>query len=454
MSFSFRRVIYGNIQEGLKRFHVIFLLGPRKCGKTVALRQVEEDRGDAVYVDFKGLTREESQDVFSEICESIRMGREKVYLLDEITYAFFPEYEIERIAVAYTEVERAQTRVVLTGSQSVALETWGMRSFSAKALYLREDFLSYPEWLSYMQEVHPEESMEPSEDTYQRFLKGTRKFYDFSSLAEYLQGCLEETIISNQKTSNVLFGNDCYLLDVETLVDIVYQTLFTLHNQVSAKAFESNHMLRDGIEYYYRDVCRELNLDERIAASFVGRYSSFRSKEAHVLEQGLLFLLRAGLITITPVSSSLEHIPNYYQDLWAGNGRFRYKDELFRTYNICIRYPMFYVEILKDILEDHMPESIPRALLGSIVECHVRGILSSKNCFTYHDSEGREIDYVNVLNQEAIEITVADKRMRQLHFECVPEGYKRTLLTKSSREEVKGIRRVPYYEFIYERSRR
>lgn len=135
-----------------------------------------------------------------------------------------------------------------------------------------------------------------------------------------------------------------------------------------------------------------------------------------------LFLLRAGLITITPVSSSLENNPNYYQDLWAGNGRFHYKDELFRTYNICIRYPMFYVEILKDILGKSMPENFPSALLGSIVECHVRGILSSKNCFTYHDTEGRKIDYVNVLDQEAIEITVSDKRMRQLHFECVPGG--------------------------------
>ena len=65
---------------------------------------------------------------------------------------------------------------------------------------------------------------------------------------------------------------------------------------------------------------------------------------------------RIGLITITPVSDSIESIPNIRRDLSISDSRINYKDELFKSYNVCIKYPMFYMAILKEILKENLPE--------------------------------------------------------------------------------------------------
>jgi len=98
-----------------------------------------------------------------------------------------------------------------------------------------------------------------------------------------------------------------------------------------------------------------------------------------------------------------------------------------------------------------MVSELPRNLLGSIVECHVRSLLPSNGCFEYRDSSGVEIDYVSV-EGNAMEISVSDKRMKNVNFDILPDGYKKTLLTKSMTESVNGVERIPYYRFIYDNS--
>ncbi|KSV58255.1 AAA family ATPase [Acetivibrio ethanolgignens] len=445
IGFEFKRDFYYELKNVVAKTNIIFLLGPRKCGKTVALLQLNQSTDKAEYHNFKILSKEESMEVFDSIKSAMKENLQRVFLLDEITYAHLPEQEINELAIQLSERPCHNTKVVFTGSQSVALEAWANRAFCGNASFVRVDFLRYSEWLSY------KGIAESTEDSYNRFLYEVDEFYGFVSIEDYLRGCLEETVISNQKTSNCILGNESFLLDTNTLLDVCYATLFTLHNHVNSHGFAKKDKISDTIGFYFREVCRQLGADEvgnRIANSFVGRYNDFRTKDLETLKQAFLFLYRAGLITITPVSGSFESVPNIYMDLMSSDSKINYKDELFRSYNVCIRYPMFYIGILKDILKENLPERLPTALLGSIVECNVRGILPEKGSFEFKDEYGHEVDYVNLLNSIALEITVSNKRSNELNFQFLHEDYLCIALTRDF-YEIKGNKQyLPYHRFI------
>lgn len=444
-SYPFRRNFYYDIEKAIDKSNAVFLLGPRKCGKTVALLQLEKHWDYAKYYNFKILTQDESMDLFDEIRSAMQADKYAVFLLDEITYAYQPEKEINEIAIQISEKPCRNTRIVFTGSQSVALEAWANRAFCGNACVIRTDFLNYSEWLSY------KGLQESSEETYRQFLYEIDEFYGFVSLEDYLRGCLEETIISNHKTDNVIMGNDVHLVDIGSLLDICYATLFTLHNHVTSHKFAQSDKLNETIRFYFRKVCKKIGEDEigeRIAGSFIGKFNDFRSKDLDTLKQSFQFLHRIGLITITPVSDSTENIPNIRRDLSLSDSRINYKDELFKSYNVCIKYPMFYIAILKDILKNQFPERLPTALLGSIVECHVRGVLAEEGTFEFQDMEGHEVDYVNVQDSVALEITVSNKRSGEMNFKYLPVDYQKIILTKDVYETSGNKMKIPYHVFI------
>ena len=444
--YPFKRDFYEDVVGSIKKNKATFVLGPRKCGKTVCLLQVRDACGSAEYVDFKGKTEQKSMEVLSRIQKSIEKDEGKVYLLDEITYAPNPEKYICEIAYLFTENNSRNTRVAFSGSQSLALDKWGHIAFCGSAGFIRADFLSYAEYLRY------KNVEKPSEESYERFLYETPEFLGFDSMREYLQGCLDETALSNLKTSNYLYGNDCDLLDADILLEVCYATLFTLHNHVTSTTFAKGDYLKTDIGFYFGKVCEELDLDKRIQDSFVGKYKSFRKRDWQTLEQAFLFLRNCGLITVTPVVGDLENIPDMERDFkliaHGGDTRTHFKNGLFRDFNMCISYPAFYVAILRDILKERMPDRLPNGLLGSIVECHIRGMLPERFSAEFHDYNDNEIDYVNTVDQTAIEITVSNKPTSKTHFDLLPEDYRKILLTKDRDDNVQGVRRIPYYEFL------
>lgn len=443
--YTFKRNFYYEIEAAIDKASIVFLLGPRKCGKTVALLQLEKNRTNVAYYNFKTLTQNKSLEIFDIIKSSMEKDEERIFLLDEITYAYQPEKEINDISIQLSEKQCYNTKIVFTGSQSMALEAWANRAFCGNASIIRTDFLTYSEWLSY------KGIKETSEIVYHQFLYEIDEFYGFLSLENYLRGCLEETIIANQKTDNVIIGNDVYLIDVDALLDICYATLFTLHNYVNGHGCVKSDKLNETIQFYFRDVCKQIGSDEigeRIAKSFIGKYNDFKARDLDTLKQSFQFLHRIGLLTITPVSDDIENIPNVYRDLSFSASRINYKEELFKSYNICIKYPMFYMAILKDILKEKLPQQLPPALLGSIVECHVRGLLSDKGAFEFRDALGHEVDYVNVMNCVALEITISNKRSNEISFKYLPEDYQKIILTKNIREVCGNQIKIPYHEFI------
>ncbi len=425
--YPFKRDFYEDVVKSIQENGATFVLGPRRCGKTVCLTQVSDayenkelSGSSCEYVDFKKLnTEQQGMEVLSRIQKSIEDDEDKIYLLDEITYAPLPEKYICKIAYLFTENAPHNTKVVFSGSQSLALDKWGHIAFCGSAGFIRTDFLSYKEWLRY------KNIEKPSEENYERFLYETPEFYKIESMEEYLQACLDETVISNNRTSNIIYGNDCFLLDVEVLLDVCYATLFTLH---------------------------KLDLDKRISESFDSRYRSLQNTDLRTVEQAFLFLKNCGLITVTPVVKDLENIPDISLDfrliIHGEKANLNFKDDLFNNFNMCIKYPAFYIAILKDILKEQMPDHLPKGVLGSIVECHARGMLPEELAAEYHDSNGNKISYTNVVYKTAVEITISNKPIKETHFDCLPDGYKCCLLTKDRMDTIGNIQLIPYYDFI------
>lgn len=458
---SFKRDFYYEIKNYLSEYNVVFVLGPRKCGKTFALLQLKENYGEiAEYVDFKGFSEEESMEKINAIAESIEKGEDKIYLLDEATYIFFPEAEIEKIALKYNENNQkeidSKTKIVFTGSQSLALETWGRLSFCNQAAFVKTSFLTYSEWMKYKNRT------DIGEESYLAFLQGTFEFYrDFKSLEDYLSGCLNETVISNSKARNYIRGNACDLVDVDNLIDILYITLFSLHDQTSAANFFKTNAFADKVVYISRQL-KDVNplstddIRDRIAKSCVYKYDNVKALDIEVIKQSFAFLIRIGLVVATPVCSDFEHSLDVLKALEATDSVLKKKEDLFSRVNFTIKYPMFFVEILKEIFKENLPLKLDGYILGSIVECHVRGLLPIHSVFEYHDEQDREIDYVNRQFRTAIEITIDNKRMNRVHLDLIDESeqYRKILLSKNLKDKADSVELIPYTEFIYELSDR
>lgn len=443
--YQFKRSCYYETKAAIQNYNISFILGPRKCGKTVCMRQLESSLQNTVYADMKSefTTDDERRTYLQQILESIKQNSEVVYLIDEATYLALPDKDIARIAGAFAEYQNTNTKVVFSGSQSKALEFWGHIACGGNAGFIRVDFLSYPEWLAYkgMTEV--------SEQTYFDFLFGIRDFYkDFSGTKEYLQGCLDETVISNRKSIEYVLDNYTDELTVDVLLDVLYATLIKLHNTTNPQTFVDVKLFERMVSNYFGEMT-ESEL-KRISDFLIGRYRAFRMMDGYDCKLAMQFLSNCGLTTLTFISDELEVDPYISQKLLKATNDFYKKPEIFARFNLTINYPMFYVDLVKDVLKDREIKTLPRELLGSIVECHVRSLLPQNGAFEYH-CNGEEIDYVS-LDGKGIEISVSDKRLRNINLNVLPDNYEKILLTKERVDSKDGIQRIPYYQFIFDNS--
>ena len=457
-SLPFKRTIYHDVKKSIEDNSVTFILGARKTGKTVCMKQLRDTARESnvfdevLYVDLKLCDDKES--FIDDVIDSIYKDKNALILIDEITYIHNADRVICSIGAAYAETENHNTRIVFAGSQSLALDSWGHSAFAGNAAFITADFLSYPEWLAY------KGISEVSAETYAQFICGTKDFYSyFTSVKDYLQGCLDETIRSNHNAAEKIYGNDCSLVTVEMLLDVLYASLVTLHNDVTYESFSNPDYLDSELHHYFKNILKsddDSKIESRISAFLGGRYKSMRAMDADELKQSLQFLYNCGLITITYVTDDLKTSPYFCTNLLSPfNDNFQQKytkSSLMERLNICIAYPMFYVELLHDVLQTEMPDKLPAPLLGSIVECHVRGLLPRTGCLEYHDMQQREIDYVNTSTSQAVEITISNKKMTKTHFDVLPDDYSLTLLTKDRFEQVSDVTMIPYHRFIFDNS--
>ncbi len=459
--YKFKRNFYYAVEKSTQESSVTFLLGARKTGKTVCMKQLASQLEGAEYYDVKAMGEDDHVDLIDKITDSIRANEKRIFLIDETTYLLLPEKMIAKIANAYTDCKNTNTKVVFTGSQSVALEAWASRSFAGNAMFIYADFLSYPEWLAF-QGIN-----EVSEKTYNDYILGTREFYgDFVSLDTYLKGCLEETVQSNHKTSNIILNNNCDSLDVQTLKNILYSALIAQADRPSLQNFFDKDCLLRKIRFFLKDAYQAAGSDtvrQKIDDIFSQRITGYSSTDFETLKQGFVFLQKCGLVTLTYVSDethNFENIIDVGKDLCRlDKNKIKNKNDLFSRVNICIKYPMFYAEIIKEVLGDQFPFAIKGDILGGIAECQVRGLLPQDFCYEYHADANktsgteRETYYVNYAQRFAVAFDIRNQSASELHFDDLPKDFEKILLTRDQCfTDQNGIVHIPYYQFIYDNS--
>lgn len=212
----------------------------------------------------------------------------------------------------------------------------------------------------------------------------------------------------------------------------------------------------DDISYLFSN-CFSDDVIARAKQFLLLRYSAIHNRSLADLRQAVQFLYNCGLISITYT------IPNIKQEIDIHGMLFkdslfelniRTKADFFSKFNFSIKHPMFYLAVLKILLQEDMPAELPQQLLGSLVECHIRGLLPEAYGCEYHDEDDNEVDYLNQAYGFAIEITVSNKKLRNTHFDCVADVPLKILTTGDHLEEVSGIYRIPYYTLIEYLSRR
>lgn len=458
-TYQFKRAFYYEVLNAIEKTAVSFILGPRKCGKTVCMNQLATDdfvleRFDSVrYIDANGdcPTLKDKIALKKNILSDIKNGNSVLYLVDEATHMDFPDTTLQQIRTAYSSSSSRKTRIVFAGSQSKALDYWNKKVFSGFASTIKPDFLSYAEWLTFMNMT------DVSAKTYLQYIQGTRDFYcDFVSMQDYLTGCLDETVQSNNNASKSIPGNEYDNLTEEMLLDVLYASMFTLHDSTTYAKFAKSTMLNDRIASLFSEKF-DINLDmlSLYAREIVKeRYLHLKEMSSADLIDALNFLDDCGLITITPELQTVDQ-SLYFSGKVAINEEGRTsKEDVFKKNNICIAYPMFYVEIMGDLLGETLTNAMPNKLLGSLVECHVRGLLPNTNCCQYRFANTMEVDYINTTQACAVEITISDKRPKNVHFEIIPnhQNYRKILLTETQKGVWSDIERVPYYQFIFDNS--
>ncbi|MBQ7607210.1 MAG: hypothetical protein IJU76_04500 [Desulfovibrionaceae bacterium] len=168
-----------------------------------------------------------------------------------------------------------------------------------------------------------------------------------------------------------------------------------------------------------------------------------------------MFLKKCGLVSITPIARELDSVPDVYRSMKLDKSDIDCKKDIFKKFNITIDYLMFYVKILKDVLKDDMLLQLSGTLLGSIVECHARGLL--QNGFEYKTTIEKngietecEIDYVNLSNNIAVELTIALNHNK--YYEILPDYMKKICLTRNENKIVNGIQFIDYCSYLFELS--
>ena len=453
MLYQFRRDFYYKLEDFIlnnNRQNVLFLLGPRKCGKTVALRQLESNIPSKTmrYINFKSISRTEKLDYISDVLDSIRDDEDVCYLLDEVTYMLLPPEEINAIAGEFSKYINHRTKIILSGSQLIAVDSWGRRAFCNNALYLSVDFLSYKEWVSWR------DISEINKDTFMKFCLDTFNFYDsFTTIEEYLKGCIDETIQSNSKCSEFYQELECDSVDSQFLTDLTYLLLSKLHNNTSYKNLSVGNNFTDRLIFIYKTHYKNCfnsiqDLETKINSSIISAYNNVMCTDINKIRQSLLFLLKIGFITGTNVTDDISKRSDVISFLKGKDSRIEKINDISDKFNFTINYPMFYCEILKEIFGTDI-DTVDGSTLGSVTEMYLRGLLSD-NAIELRVNNDKEIDYIDVRNSVVIEFTTSNKKLSDVNLSLMDDYYLKILLTKDKCGKVEGgIVRIPFAEFIY-----
>ena len=453
---SFKRNYYNNIVDFITNSTKSILLvnGPRKIGKTVMLKQIEaEFSSKAKYFDFK----KEPNKTADYLLELVRKDADGIYLFDEITYCPAVETVLCEVSELLAIRGKLKGKFVFTGSQHIAQEKWFHSNFSCKAKILDIPFLQYDEYLRYIG------SENNNADTFRDFVLNSWKFNDIDSNRDYLESCLIETIQVNEHCRDMILRLCDYeaYSPVEDALRILSATIFKLHNKENWTRFFNK-------KETVIDMKRKIEIlkgQEDFNSILLDSYFQGTKLDFDSFRNALRFLLNSKLVIMdfNYEREDKSTIREFYN--WLSNGTeiegVKNTVQFFKRYNLIITNPLFYVNVLGDIIESNnlnikVSDVLSNDILGSILECYIKGVNAFKNSREYNytwnvsDDKCHEIDLIIPELHQVVEITVSDKNLKATHFENFDDYEHWNCILLGTRKGIDNYAtRIPYWEYVY-----
>lgn len=446
--------------------HFCILIGQRKTGKTFCLKQLEDKYMNAKYFNFKNIDNEnEQENIIQMICED---NTDTIYLLDEITYLKHYDTKMFILAEVFTYNKRnSKIKIIITGSQHLAIDYFASLAFATDANYIKTNFLTFPEWLRY-KEIKEESIVE---NNYKDYLLNSCEFSKIEDNYMYLKYCIDETITSTYNSARIIYPQDCVEgIELDEIFTVAYCALLSLHDSENYDTFIKFEDKLEKVKHFFNS----LNTDNKISTeefnnavnnTIIAQLKKIKYMTIFKFRIILRVLLKADLIVITHLGTSPD---NLIKD-WLKRDNpspIETCTDFFKLYNITFKYPLFYINIIKDLVKNlngvTLEDLITPPLLGSIVKCHIRGLLADidNTSKVYGNNFGEEykdfnnyyseVDYINYFNNTLLEISIKDKKLKDLHFNDVSnnEEYKKIVTSKTKEDDMF----IPYYKYIYKLS--
>lgn len=449
----FRKVFYKCtdwVDTNLNRRYLI-LVGPRKCGKTTCLNQLKERYNNTIYLNFKTMSIDEQEEVF----EGILNSKGGLYLLDEITeLQFYVQWLTKLDNSVISNLTRGEVdtrRFIITGSQAYSIEFAVSVALATNADYLHTSFIDFEEWLLWKGSVTEyNQSYNPTSTDFKEYVCNSNDFTGITDNKAYIKACLDDTVrseINNYSAIPGMVSTD--MLDVETILFVLYSFLIKLHRKANIDTIRnpsngilSTRMYNDAIKGQVKRGELEKRFNQKYQALL--KYSKVKKSE---LQSVIVALEQMDLVTITIPIMDLSNI-NITQP------RTLIDEDLLSKCTICVKHPMFYANMIRDLvpeINESYYEIIDQATLGSILECHLKGLysyaLGSDILYSYeyyNDNEQGEIDLVDPYTRYAYEFTVSDSHTLK-HLKRVKDSWKAVLVSGQEEERTEDGIAYEYY---------
>lgn len=415
--YNFKRDFFYEAENAIENSSITFITGPKKCGKTVCLRQLADADENALYINMKYDfdTDEKRNDVVSGVVNSIANGQKIIYLIDDAEYMALPDKDIAKIAGAYSKYDNQCTKVVFAGGHSELLEFWGHIACGGNASFIRVGFLSFSEWLSF------KGITEISERSYADFLHGCKEFCKgFDNTEKYLQDYLDETAELAEKPIEYITGAETESVNVNTILNVLCSSI---KEQINKADISENHTG---------------NLEKSVHISNYDRKKAIR------------FLSDNKLATLTYITDKPTADPYITQKFLKPSNELYRNPEVFSRLRLTVDYPMFCIDLIKNTIKVANPDKISDDILRIIVTAHIRSLLSCSGVFEYENSPVSTVFIGN--SGYSVEVLLSDDIALSHSLDSVPEDYEKIILTRSREEALNNVRLIPYYRFIYDRS--
>lgn len=163
-----------------------------------------------------------------------------------------------------------------------------------------------------------------------------------------------------------------------------------------------------------------------------------------------VFLSDNKLATLTYITDKPTADPYITQKFLKPSNELYRNPEVFSRLRLTVDYPMFCIDLINCATKVANPDKISDDILRTIVTAHIRSLLSCSGVFEYENSPVSTVFIGN--SGYSVEVLLSDDIAFSHSLDSVPEDYEKIILTTSREEVAGGIRLIPYYRFIFDRS--